>query len=102
MNAIQFTRVRLERQFRFEDDIYKYLVLPWWNFKQLGDIIERQPDEKFNSFVTQQVQMYMEGKSPPDSILSAVMNIADDVISGREPVMKAGDYIALQREYQGM
>jgi len=33
---------------------------------------------------------------PPAEIASVVMNIADDILSEREPVIRAGDYIQLQ------
>lgn len=37
-----------------------------------------------------------EGKAPPPEIAGAIYNIADDVSSGREITLKAGDYIAIQ------
>jgi hypothetical protein len=36
-----------------------------------------------------------EGTPPPDKIATAIMNIADDVMAGRNLVMRAGDYISL-------
>jgi hypothetical protein len=37
-----------------------------------------------------------KGVMPPEAIASAVINIADDFLAGREPVLRAGDYIAFQ------
>jgi hypothetical protein len=39
---------------------------------------------------------YVNGKAPPKEIAAAIMNITDDLLSGREPVLRAGDYIQLQ------
>ena len=33
---------------------------------------------------------------PPEAIAPAVMNVADDVLAGRDVQLRAGDYIALQ------
>jgi hypothetical protein len=37
-----------------------------------------------------------EGKMPPEEIAPAIMNLVDDQTSGRDMVMRAGDYISLQ------
>ena len=37
-----------------------------------------------------------EGVTPPEDIASAIMNIADDLMSGRDITLRAGDYIAIQ------
>ena len=53
--------------------------------------------EKFNSFMHEQLTNYIfEKKNPPAEIASTVMNVADDMLSGRDPVIRAGDYIQLQ------
>jgi hypothetical protein len=58
--------------------------------------------EKFNKFVHDHVQAYIfEKKAPPKEIETAIMNIADDLLSGREPVLRAGDYIQLQSFMRG-
>ena len=59
------------------------------------------PSKAFGEFVDKNVRMYMNGELPPDAILSAVMNITDDVVAGREPILRAGDYIALQTAFKG-
>jgi hypothetical protein len=53
--------------------------------------------EKFNNFMHEQLTNYIyEKKTPPAEIAAAVMNVADDILSGRDPVIRAGDYIQLQ------
>ena len=60
-------------------------------------MIDARPDARFFEELNQHVEAYLdEGKAPPDAIASAVMNVADDVLAGRDVQLKAGDYIALQ------
>lgn len=66
----------------------------------MGDVIEREPDARFNEFVEQHVHAYLDGKAPPQAIQSAVMNIADSFVSAGEMTVRAGDYIALQNEFK--
>jgi hypothetical protein len=88
----------------------------WWRVAYLIiDIFRQHPelengldravlgkDEGFNKFVTGQVQQYMEkGVKPPAAIAASVINIAEDIAAGRQPTMRAGDYIALQTAYRG-
>ncbi|HTP36674.1 MAG TPA: hypothetical protein VMJ75_31075 [Candidatus Acidoferrales bacterium] len=98
---------------------YKILALKnepwWWRVAYLIiDIFRQHPelengfdrvavgkDDGFNKFVTAQVQQYMEkGVAPAAGIAGAVINIAEDVAAGRQPTMRAGDYIALQTAYR--
>lgn len=66
------------------------------------DVIEARPDTRFFHELNQHVQAFVnEGKMPPDQIASAVMNVADDVLAGRDVQLKAGDYIALQNFFRG-
>ncbi len=39
----------------------------------------------------------VEGKKAPKAIAAAIMNLADDLKSGRDPVLRSGDYITLMR-----
>ena len=73
-------------------DLYRELLL--------GDIIKRMPSAAFNKFVETHVQAYLDGKAPPAAIQSAVMNIADDYVAGKDIAVKAGDYIALQNQFR--
>jgi hypothetical protein len=55
-----------------------------------------QPPEKFHEMVRSEVKSFLvEGKEPPVEIAAAIKNISDDVKSGRDPVIRAGDYITL-------
>jgi hypothetical protein len=77
----------------------KYLVVPQFHARQLDNVLARAPDAAFAKFVDKQLQAYLGGAAPPEGIQSAVMNLADDVASGREVTLRAGDYIALQAHY---
>jgi len=87
----------------------------WWRVAYLIiDIFRQHPeleagfersvigkDEGFNRFVMGQVQQFMEkGVKPAAPVAGAVINIAEDVVAGRQPTMRAGDYIALQTAYR--
>jgi hypothetical protein len=78
----------------------RYLVLIDWHHEKLGDIIKAQPSEKFNEFVMTTLQGYLEGKMPSAAITPAIMNLAEDHIAGREMILRAGDYLSLQKEFK--
>jgi hypothetical protein len=59
-------------------------------------LVEIPPNEEFYSVVSTHVKAYMKGEAPPDSIASAILNIADDIASGRDVIIRAGDYISIQ------
>jgi hypothetical protein len=80
----------------FDPTIIMYLVLIDKLIKKHIDLVKVGPTEKFQQLVREQVLAYVhEGKEPPAEIASAVMNIGDDLMAGRDPVIRAGDYIAL-------
>lgn len=65
--------------------------------------LEIRPDERFNKVVDTHLQALLKkGKLPPAEISTAILNMADDIVAGREPVLRTGDYIALQTFVQGM
>jgi hypothetical protein len=83
----------------------------WWRVAYLiPDIFRRHTDLEdgftkvvagrdaaFTRFVQDQVKAYIEeDKMPAESIAGAIINIAEDVVAGRDVIMRAGDYIALQ------
>jgi len=84
-------------------DWVKYLVVVDWNsriFKE--DLYEAITTEKFNNFVYEHVNAYIhQKKAPPKEIANAIMNITDDILSDRDPVIRAGDYIQLQSFMRG-
>src|SRR4030042_887791 len=84
-------------------DWVKYLVVLEFNRKLFKeDLYEAITTDKFNNFVHEHVNAYIqEKKMPPKEIANAIMNISDDIISGREPVIRAGDYLQLQTFLRG-
>jgi hypothetical protein len=78
---------------------YMYLVVgPGELFKQrLADLVNIPADEQFQGTVDGMVTAYLEnGEMPPEQIAPTILNLADDVMAGREMVIRAGDYIALR------
>lgn len=92
-------RFSLADWIRWQKQKYMYLVVgPGELFKQrLGDIINVPVDEQFQKTIDQMVTAYIEkGELPPEQIAPTVLNLADDVMAGRDMVIRAGDYIALR------
>ncbi len=79
-------------------DWVKYKTIPGWHAKVIGEkIIVSDPGKQFSEVVEKYVNAYIfKEEAPPEEIAVAIMNIADDVLNGREPVLKAGDYISIQ------
>jgi hypothetical protein len=100
MPTISISKIVLRPEIIDRKDWVKYLVIPEWHLKALGRIVERVPDKRFNAFVEEHVQSYLNGTAPPATIQSAVMNIADAYASGQDVTIGAGDYVALQTEFQ--
>ena len=79
-----------------------YLIIPYPNrFDQTllegFDQIARGQDKAFNKLVETHLTAYLEkGVAPPAAIAGAIVNIAEDVVAGRTPTLRAGDYISLQ------
>ena len=74
-----------------------YLTIPMKAVGQLAERFEVRPDARFFEVTNKLVTAYIDnGELPPDEVTSAVMNIADDVVAGRDVVIRAGDYISLQ------
>lgn len=83
-------------------DWIKYLVLVNWHVKDHAQLIEKAPDAAFQKFVVEHLENYLAGKQPPAAITGAIMNLADEHLSGGEATLRAGDYIALQNQYRQM
>jgi hypothetical protein len=79
-------------------DWVKYKTIPGWHGKVIGnDIVLGDPGKEFVQVTEKHVNAYIFNKeAPPAEIAAAIMNIADDYLSGREMVMRAGDYITIQ------
>ena len=96
----RFQKFLISRDFIIRKDWVKYLVLVNWHAQQFENVLKQAADEGFTKFVEGEVHNYLNGTTPPpESIQSAVLNVADDVASGREVVLRAGDYIALRNYY---
>lgn len=100
MLRLDFVKVLLKPSIIDRKDWVKYLVLVNWHAKQFENILTSPADATFLKFVDKHVQAYLGGTAPPETIQTAVINIADDLSAGREMTLRSGDYIALQTEYQ--
>jgi len=73
-----------------------YLIVNYLSKEQLK-YAEVQPDRKFFIEVSNMVESFMnKGTQPPPEVASAIYNIADDITTGRDVILKMGDYLALQ------
>lgn len=92
-------RINLAEWIRWQKQKYMYLVVgPGDLFKQrLVDIVNVPADAGFQATVDRLVAAYIEkGEMPPEQIAPTILNLADDVMAGRDMVIRAGDYIALR------
>jgi len=81
---------------KFDPSVVMYLVIIDKLLAKRADLLKVRPSEKFFDMLREQVVAHVaEGAEPPKEIASAIMNIADDIISHRDVTLKAGDYIAL-------
>ena len=91
---LSFARVKVP--IKLGDERIMYLIIQGGIAKKYADLLKVRPTEKFFGMVRQQVMTnVIEGKQPPATIATAITNIADDMMSGRDVVIRAGDYIAL-------
>jgi hypothetical protein len=52
---------------------------------------------EFEAVTFRYAQAYLEkGDMPPADIAPAILNMADDLLAGRQVTVRAGDYIAIQ------
>jgi hypothetical protein len=86
--------------------------VPWWwrytylqpdVLRQIPDLEERftnslqTKDTRFIKMVNSHVNAFVEnGTMPPAEIAAPILNMVEDIMAGREPTMRAGDYVALQ------
>jgi hypothetical protein len=78
-------------------DWVKYLSVRDILAEKYGGLIEVNLSKQFVTVLSETLNDHMfNNKMPPDEIAPAILNIADDILSGREPVLRAGDYISLQ------
>ncbi len=83
-------------RFIFDPSVIMYLIVIDKMLMKYRDMIKVRPTEKFFNMVHEQVMNHViDGEEPPTQIHSAIMNIADDMMSRRDVTLRAGDYIAL-------
>ena len=81
---------------KFDPTVVMYLVIVDKLVARMPELLKFRPEDKFFDVIREHVMAYaVEGVEPPEQIAAAVMNIADDMMSGRETVIRAGDYISL-------
>lgn len=76
----------------------------WWvmylivNDKiRIDERLTAQLDKFMDEVALKHVKAFMdEGTMPPEEIAPAILNMADDVMAGRQVSLRAGDYIAIQ------
>lgn len=87
---------RIKLHLKFDPSVIMYLVIVDKLLQKQADLLKVEPSEKFFQMVRELVVTHIvEGQVPPEKIAVPIMNIADDMMAGREVVMRAGDYIAL-------
>lgn len=65
---------------------------------RLLEMAQIAPDSQFERVVTKWVSAVVkEGATPPADIAPAIWNLANDLMSGRDMVIRTGDYIAIQQ-----
>jgi hypothetical protein len=80
----------------WDPSVVMYLIIIDQILKEKAELAKVRPTERFFEMVREQVVAHViEGKSPPTAIATAIMNISDDVMAGRDAIIRAGDYIAL-------
>ena len=82
--------------FRTNGFVLMYMVYNTSPFSSARDAVSVRPTAPFDKFVKDTVSNYLLNNiEPPQEIIVAIRNLADDVISGKNVVMRSGDYICL-------
>ena len=78
-----------------------YLIINW----RIQDLVERvqvEPGEGFYKVVAEHLYNYVYNDvMPPEEIAPAILNAAEDMISGNPVQFRAGDYIMIQNFVRG-
>lgn len=83
---------------KFDPSVVMYLVIIDKAIRDYTDMIKVRPSEKFFEMIGELVTAYViNSKEPPPQIATAIMNIADDMMSCRDVTIRAGDYISLMQ-----
>jgi hypothetical protein len=77
--------------------IIAYLCLPPLAQEALHEAPTSVPDQRFLDVVSGMLVEYLEkGVMPPAEVAPAIINLADDHLSNRPMILRAGDYITIQ------
>ena len=81
---------------KFDPGVVMYLVIIDKMILKHRDVMVARPTKKFQRMIRKEVMTHViDGVEPPEQIRTAIMNIADDMLAGRDVTMRAGDYIDL-------
>jgi len=78
-----------------------YLIPPGPLKDRFEHLVDIAPDKEFFDVISKHLTALEEGVMPPEAIAPAILNLADDLAAGRNPVLRAGDYISLQHHIRG-
>lgn len=91
--------------------IPEWILHHWWIYAykippplegSFQDLVQIGPDARFEEVVGGYVTaLIQEGKMPPSDIAPAILNLANDLLSGRDMTIRTGDYIAIQNHLRG-
>ena len=86
-------------------EIPRWVIPKWWlvaykippplagKFAELTNVA---PDERFEAEVSKMVQAAIAGQMPANQVVGPILNMANDLMNGRDMVIRTGDYIVLQ------
>jgi hypothetical protein len=78
-----------------------YLIINF-DIGEIAKLAERELPESFSGEMAKHVYGYIyENKLPPAEIATTVLNVAEDLMAGKEVQLRAGDYIAVQKFMMG-
>ena len=76
---------------KFDPTPVMYLVLIEKMIENFADLVRVKPTENFFEMVREHVIDHASGgRMPPEQIAPAILNIADDLMSGRDVILRAG------------
>jgi hypothetical protein len=79
-----------------------YLVINS-NIGELVKLTDRELPAKTTKVLAKEVYAYLyEDRMPKGEIASVVLNVAEDLVAGKTPELRAGDYITLQNHMRSM
>jgi hypothetical protein len=77
--------------------IVAYLGVGPWEIDRLREMVKIKPNDQFYDIVGKHLNDYTQnGIEPPAAIASVIYNINDDMMAGRQPVLRTGDYLAIR------